>query len=199
MPAASAAPPRPTTAVSSTPPRGATAPSKAVVFGSTANSRVAICKDDHSGQYQYRGVRVSDGAKLILPPKSTDGGLRRRERRDHLHRDVESAGRQGGRPADPQRADGRLPRKVPGTRLARSPDDLGDRPRTSSAAPTPQPSAAPVDADSDPAAATATRGGRRRASPASPSRRSACGCRSSPCTCCSACTAIDRVRVRRRP
>jgi hypothetical protein len=49
-------------------------PSKAVAFGYTATSRVAICKDDASGQYQYRGVRVSDGAKLILAAKSTAGG-----------------------------------------------------------------------------------------------------------------------------
>ncbi|TPG34748.1 hypothetical protein EAH80_14135 [Mycobacterium hodleri] len=49
-------------------------PSKAVAFGSTSGSRVAICKDDTSGQYQYRGVRVSDGARLILAAKSTDRG-----------------------------------------------------------------------------------------------------------------------------
>jgi hypothetical protein len=49
-------------------------PSKAVAFGYTASSRVAICKDDASGQYQYRGVRVSDGARLILGAKSTDRG-----------------------------------------------------------------------------------------------------------------------------
>ncbi len=50
------------------------APSKAVAYGATANSRVAICKDDASGQYQYRGVRVSDGARLILAATSTTGG-----------------------------------------------------------------------------------------------------------------------------
>lgn len=50
------------------------APSIAVAFGYTANSRVAICKDDASGQFQYRGVRVSDGARLILAAKSTDRG-----------------------------------------------------------------------------------------------------------------------------
>ena len=49
-------------------------PSRAVAFGYTSTSRVAICKDDSSGQYQYRGVRVSDGARLILAAKSTDGG-----------------------------------------------------------------------------------------------------------------------------
>ncbi|MUL47890.1 hypothetical protein FZI85_12025 [Mycobacterium sp. CBMA293] len=37
----------------------------AVAYGSTAASRVAICKST-SGQYEYRGVRISDGAKLIL-------------------------------------------------------------------------------------------------------------------------------------
>jgi hypothetical protein len=49
-------------------------PSKAVAYGYTANSRVAVCKDDGSGQYQYRGVRVSDGARLILDATSTSGG-----------------------------------------------------------------------------------------------------------------------------
>jgi hypothetical protein len=49
-------------------------PSKAVAFGYTASSRVAICKDDASGQFQYRGVRVSDGARLILGATSTDRG-----------------------------------------------------------------------------------------------------------------------------
>lgn len=37
----------------------------AVAFGSTASSRVAICKSA-GGAYQYRGVRISDGAKLIV-------------------------------------------------------------------------------------------------------------------------------------
>ncbi|BDX34009.1 hypothetical protein TUM20985_45560 [Mycobacterium antarcticum] len=50
------------------------APSKAIGYGYTANSRVAICKDDATGQYQYRGVRVSDGARLILAARLTDGG-----------------------------------------------------------------------------------------------------------------------------
>lgn len=40
------------------------APSEAVIFGSTATSRVAICKMP-SGRYEYRGVRVRDGATLI--------------------------------------------------------------------------------------------------------------------------------------
>lgn len=40
-------------------------PSTAVAFGSTATSRVAVCKSS-DGQYQYRGVRVRDGAKLAV-------------------------------------------------------------------------------------------------------------------------------------
>ncbi|MFL0291848.1 hypothetical protein ACJH6J_12440 [Mycobacterium sp. SMC-18] len=36
----------------------------AVAFGSTASSRVAVCRSA-GGEYQYRGVRISDGAKLI--------------------------------------------------------------------------------------------------------------------------------------
>jgi hypothetical protein len=44
----------------------------AVLFGSTDGSRVAICKT--SGGYQYRGVRVRDGAKLVLSASSAGGG-----------------------------------------------------------------------------------------------------------------------------
>lgn len=52
-----------------------TTPETAVAFGSTATSRVAICKSP-SGQYEYRGVRVLDGAKLIIPAsQSGDGGF----------------------------------------------------------------------------------------------------------------------------
>ncbi|TRW77017.1 hypothetical protein FK535_27160 [Mycolicibacterium sp. 018/SC-01/001] len=48
-------------------------PATAVVFGSTAGSRVAICKSA-DGDLQYRGVRVRDGAKLILSAsQSADG------------------------------------------------------------------------------------------------------------------------------
>jgi len=47
-----------------------TSPSVAVAFGSTDSSRVAICKTS-SGGYEYRGVRVRDGAKLILPATSS--------------------------------------------------------------------------------------------------------------------------------
>lgn len=49
------------------------APDTAVVFGRTASSRVAICKDP-SGQYEYRGVRVSDGAKLVASAKPNGSG-----------------------------------------------------------------------------------------------------------------------------
>jgi hypothetical protein len=49
-------------------------PDTAVAFGSTATSRVAICKTS-SGKYEYRGVRISDGAKLVVPASaSSDGG-----------------------------------------------------------------------------------------------------------------------------
>ena len=44
----------------------------AVLFGSTDSSRVAICKT--SGGYQYRGVRVRDGAKLIVSASSSGDG-----------------------------------------------------------------------------------------------------------------------------
>lgn len=51
------------------------APASMVVFGSTANSRVAICVDT-DGAYQYRGVRVRDGARLIVPAsQSSDGAF----------------------------------------------------------------------------------------------------------------------------
>lgn len=44
-----------------------------VVFGSTAGSRVAIC-ESADGDYEYRGVRLRDGARLILPAtQSADG------------------------------------------------------------------------------------------------------------------------------
>lgn len=52
-----------------------TTPNVAVVFSSTETSRVAICKAP-DGQYEYRGVRVRDGAKLIVPAsRSGDGGF----------------------------------------------------------------------------------------------------------------------------
>lgn len=42
------------------------------MFGSTATSRVAICKTPNGG-YEYRGVRLRDGARLIkVAEKSGD-------------------------------------------------------------------------------------------------------------------------------
>lgn len=40
-------------------------PDTAVAFGRTESSRVAICESP-DGELEYRGVRVRDGAKLIL-------------------------------------------------------------------------------------------------------------------------------------
>jgi hypothetical protein len=52
-----------------------TAPDTAVVFGSTAGSRVAICVSP-DGEYEYRGVRVRDGARLITSAsRSSDGAF----------------------------------------------------------------------------------------------------------------------------
>ena len=49
-------------------------PDTAVLFGTTATSRVAICKIA-GGEFEYRGVRVRDGAKLITAASQTsDGG-----------------------------------------------------------------------------------------------------------------------------
>ncbi|MEI6697741.1 MAG: hypothetical protein WCK99_01890, partial [Mycobacteriaceae bacterium] len=51
-----------------------TKPEIAVIFGSTETSRVAICKSA-AGAFEYRGVRVRDGAKLIVVASQTsDGG-----------------------------------------------------------------------------------------------------------------------------
>lgn len=47
-------------------------PDTAVIFGTTDTSRVAICQTA-AGDYQYRGVRVSDGAKLIATATKTSG------------------------------------------------------------------------------------------------------------------------------
>ena len=47
-----------------------TAPDTAVLFGTTKTSRIAICKTA-AGAYEYRGVRVTDGAKLILTAEKT--------------------------------------------------------------------------------------------------------------------------------
>lgn len=48
-------------------------PSTAVIFGSTESSRVAICEQS-DGSYQYRGVRVRDGARLVLPATASGDG-----------------------------------------------------------------------------------------------------------------------------
>lgn len=45
----------------------------AVMFGSTDTSRVAICPTSGGG-YEYRGVRVRDGAKLILTASQSGSG-----------------------------------------------------------------------------------------------------------------------------
>ncbi|HEX2213266.1 MAG TPA: hypothetical protein VHH12_07425 [Mycobacterium sp.] len=47
-------------------------PAEVVVFGSTATSRVAIC-ELADGSYEYRGVRLRDGAKLIVPATRIGG------------------------------------------------------------------------------------------------------------------------------
>lgn len=49
------------------------APDTAVAFGSTAGSRIAICKTP-AGAFGYRGVRISDGAKLIAPATADADG-----------------------------------------------------------------------------------------------------------------------------
>jgi hypothetical protein len=51
-----------------------TTPDVAVAFGSTESSRVAICKTP-GGQYEYHGVRMRDGAKLVVPASPSDGGF----------------------------------------------------------------------------------------------------------------------------
>lgn len=50
-----------------------TSPATAVIFGSTETSRIAICEQS-DGSYQYRGVRVRDGARLVLPATATGDG-----------------------------------------------------------------------------------------------------------------------------
>ncbi|SUA03248.1 Uncharacterised protein [Mycolicibacterium fortuitum] len=49
-----------------------------MLFGSTDASRVAICSLP-GGKYEYRGVRLRDGAKLIVPAKRNDDGAFRVE------------------------------------------------------------------------------------------------------------------------
>jgi hypothetical protein len=48
-------------------------PDTAVAFGSTETSRVAICKTPDD-QYEYRGVRVRDGATLLAPASRSGDG-----------------------------------------------------------------------------------------------------------------------------
>ncbi len=48
-------------------------PSTAVAYGRTGSSRIAVCKSP-DGKYQYRGVRVRDGAKLITAATATGDG-----------------------------------------------------------------------------------------------------------------------------
>jgi len=50
-----------------------TKPDTAVVFGTTETSRVAICKTPGGG-FEYRGVRVRDGARLIVTASRTSAG-----------------------------------------------------------------------------------------------------------------------------
>jgi hypothetical protein len=50
-----------------------TTPDVAVAFGKTQTARVAICKTP-AGGYEYRGVRVRDGAKLITRASRSDNG-----------------------------------------------------------------------------------------------------------------------------
>jgi hypothetical protein len=49
------------------------APASVVIFGSTAESRIAICKLA-DGTFEYRGVRTSDGAKLIASAEESTNG-----------------------------------------------------------------------------------------------------------------------------
>src|SRR5204862_1154998 len=46
----------------------------AVMFGSTETSRVAICKTA-GGQYEYRGLRVRDSAKLVVAASPSGDGF----------------------------------------------------------------------------------------------------------------------------
>jgi hypothetical protein len=49
-------------------------PDTAVVFGTTETSRVAICKTA-GGEFEYRGVRVRDGARLVVPASRISDGV----------------------------------------------------------------------------------------------------------------------------
>jgi len=48
-------------------------PSTAVAFGRTDSSRIAVCRSS-DGMYEYRGVRVRDGAKLVTSATAKGDG-----------------------------------------------------------------------------------------------------------------------------
>jgi hypothetical protein len=73
LPPASAAPPSDAQGYLDSTAR-CTAPATAIMFGSTDSSRVAICKTP-GGQYEYRGVRVRDSAKLIVAASQAGDGF----------------------------------------------------------------------------------------------------------------------------
>lgn len=72
VPSASAAPASDGRGYVDSTARCATADST-VLFGSTDASRVAICSVS-GGKYEYRGVRLRDGAKLVVPATRNDDG-----------------------------------------------------------------------------------------------------------------------------
>ncbi|CDP87453.1 serine/threonine protein kinase [Mycolicibacterium farcinogenes] len=77
VPAASAAPSSDARGYVDSTARCATADAT-VLFGSTDASRVAICSVS-GGKYEYRGVWLRDGAKLIVPATRNDDGAFRVE------------------------------------------------------------------------------------------------------------------------
>ncbi len=50
-----------------------TTPDVAVAYGSTENSKVAICRTP-AGKYEYHGVRLRDGARLVIAAAPNDSG-----------------------------------------------------------------------------------------------------------------------------
>ncbi len=90
--------------------------SETVVFGSTSTSRVAICEID--GEYVYRGVRLRDGAKLIIPASKSGDGYTAENDGNHLPGHRRLIGHQRGFAGDPRRTDGGLPHRA---------DDRGGR------------------------------------------------------------------------
>jgi hypothetical protein len=77
MPSASAAPPSDARGYVDSTARCAKADAT-VLFGSTDASRVAICSVS-GGKYEYRGVRLRDGATLTAPATRNDDGAFRVE------------------------------------------------------------------------------------------------------------------------